>query len=312
MLLAILKDAVETGLPYSLAYIGVWMVFRLQDDFDLTCGGSFALGGAVSATWLSSHASPWVALGLGALFAAAAGAITFAAMRILGLTLILASIVVNLALYSVNLRVMSAPQVQIAGETIFSQWQASTRFQDTQIGNMAIGAIIISIVVFALSYFLKSEAGLALRASGLNQKMVRSIGVSPVVALFATLTVSNGLVGFSGGLVAQQQGFSDVNMGLNTIIVGVTAILLGELFLAGRGVVIGGVVAVVFGTILYRALIAWVLRMGIDPLYFNAITAAAVFASVAIRRGVVFGGVAGAGLRDRRAYVEETRRATAS
>jgi putative ABC transport system permease protein len=284
MLTAIVKDAVETGLPYSVAYLGVWLVFRLQDDFDLTVGGSFALGASMSATWLNGHGSAWLALLFGALAAAGAGALTFSAMRLLGLSLVLASIVVNLALFSFNLWLMDAPQLQVTDRTVFAQWQSTIGVTDPQVANIALGATIVAVIVAALCYFLKSESGLALRAAGLNQKMVRSVGVSPDRMLFTTIVLGNGLVGFSGGLVAQQQGFSDVNMGLDTIIVGVTAILLGELLLRGRGIVIGGVVAVVLGTVLYRALIAWVLRLGVNPNYFNAITAVAVFGAVGIRR----------------------------
>jgi putative ABC transport system permease protein len=122
----------------------------------------------------------------------------------------------------------------------------------------------------------------------MNERMVRSVAVSPRFTMLVTIVIGNALCGLGGSLVAQQQQFSDVNMGLDTIIVGVTAVLLGELLCRGRSVIVHGVLAVVVGTLVYRCLIAYVLRLGVDPNYFNAITAGvvitAIFLSMSVNR----------------------------
>lgn len=281
----VLLDALETGMPFAIAYLGVWMVFRLQDDFDLTVGSTFTMGACLTGTWLLHGHDPWAALVISAVVAGAAGAITFAAMRLLGLSLVLASIVVNVGLFSVNLAILGAPQANFfSAGTIFASWSRATGIHDTQYANILLGGGITAIVVAILSFFLLTETGAALRASGMNPRMVRSVGVSPAVMLFITIVAGNALCGLAGSLVAQQQRFSDVNMGIDTIIVGVTAVLLGELVLRGRSVVLHGVIAVVIGTILYRCLISYVLRLGVNPNYFNAITAVVVFSAVFVRK----------------------------
>lgn len=287
----IFLDALETGLPFAVAYLGVWMVFRLQNDFDLTVGGSFAMGACVTAAWLARGGDPWLALVASTVAGIAAGGITFLAMKLLKLSLVLASIIVNLGLFSANLAILGAPQANFFGvQTTFSQWQGVFAIQDTQIANITLGVVVVAVIVTALALFLGTEAGIALRASGMNQRMVRSVGVSPSWMLFITIVIGNALCGLSGSLVAQQQRFSDVNMGLDTIIVGVTAVLLGELVFRGRSVALG-VVGVVFGAIVYRSLIALVLRLGVDPNLFNAITAGVVFAAVLLRNGLSLSGV---------------------
>ena len=278
-----LVDAIATGLPYAVGYLGIWVVFRVMRDFDLTVDGSFVTGASIAALWITSGLDPWLALLLAFAGGGAAGLITFALHRWLRLPLILASIVVGVGLFSVNLKILGSPNVNLIGQsTITTTFTGAFGATPYDRGfTILLFSLVFLLVGGLLVLFLSSQAGLALRATGINAQMARAQGVDTARAMALALLIGNGLVGLSGGLVAQSQGYSDVNMGVGSILFGVTSILLGEVLLR-RQTPLWGVLAVLLGTIGYRFLLALALRVGIDPDLYQGLTALIVVAAVGI------------------------------
>lgn len=279
----VVLDALETGLPYGIAFLGVWLVFRNQNDFDLTVDSSFTLGGAIAAVWILRGGDPWLSLLAGAATASFAGALTFVVTRTLGLSLVLASIVVQIGLFSVNLSIMGRPNLNIIGKpTIFDTWQSSLRLSEPSgYATIALLAAIVLVVYGLVALFLRTEVGLAFRASGMNKAMARAVGVSPSLMLLVALMLGNLLTGLSGAIVAEQQGFADVSMGIGTIIFGVTAVMLGEVVVRARGP-IAGVTTVIVGTIAYRLILSFAFQIGVPPEDFRGLTAVTVLGAVLI------------------------------
>jgi putative ABC transport system permease protein len=280
-------DAVETGLPYLAAFIGIWLLFRIHHDFDLTVGGSFTLGAAVCALWMKQGGSPWLALLLAAAAGSLAGLCTALIMRVLNLRLILASIIVNTSLLSINLVVMGLPNLNIVGiPTIVDQAAGAIGVHlGRQLQIIAVILLVSVVVVAAVAGFLLSEVGLAFRASGINSKMARSVGVSPERMMLLALVLSNALCGLSGTLVAQDQGFVDLQMGATLIIFGITSVLLGEVVIVARGP-ISGLATVIVGTFAYRLIISAAFRVGVPPQYFNALTGLTVVLAIGLNLSV--------------------------
>lgn len=239
--LAILIDTLVTGLPLVPAFAGIWLVMRMRDDFDLTIDGSFTLGGAVTATMLVAGVPIVVAMLAGVVAGLGAGLVTATLHLTLGIPVILAGLVMSLALFSINLRVMGMPSVSLASvDTMFTPL---TTLGGSGLGGhgadvAVIGAIVVicALVLGGLVAFLRTEVGIGLRATGRNPLMARSNGVNERRMLVLNLAAANALTALSGTLVVQNQGFADVNMGTGTLIAGAGAVLLGELLLRPTGV----------------------------------------------------------------------------
>jgi putative ABC transport system permease protein len=287
MITGSLSDALQSGLPYSLAFLGVWMTFRLQGEFDLTVDNSFTLGAAVLAAWVTHGGHAMVGLALAIAAGAGAGLATYTVRRLLGLSLILASIIVGTGLYSLDLRIMNAPNLNLFGTSdLVQSWASSFAGGDFTTATIELFALISILVFGAVMLFLRSELGLVLRANGLNRSVVRSNAGSPEMLLLLAVVAGNALVAASGALFAQQEGFADVSMGIGTLISAVTAILIGETLLGARGPSLRGVLAVFVGAIAYRFVLALAFRAGVDPTYFQGITAVIVIGVLAARRGI--------------------------
>lgn len=270
-------DALETGLPLSIAFLGVWLMFRVLHDFDLTPDGSLVLGAAIFSSSILAGRGPWVAVVLASVGGVLAGLLTYALIRLLKLTMILASIIVSIGLFTVNLRILRAPNVSVIGEeTLLSLWQRTLGNDvDFQLASISLFFPIVFVVFLLIHLFLKTEFGLALRAYGANSQMGPSLGMRPAVMTIVGLGVANGLVGLSGALVTQQNGFADVNSGFGTVVFGITAVLVGETLLFKRPAA-SLVVAVVLGTIAYRTIVALAFRAGLQPQDFKGVTAGIV------------------------------------
>jgi putative ABC transport system permease protein len=282
--------ALEAGLLFGIVAIAVYVSFRILDFPDLTVDGSFPLGAAVSALMIVSGFNPFLATGCGMLAAAAAGALTGLLTVRLGFLHLLSGILVMIALYSINLRIMGRPNIALIGEpTVFTPLEQLGFKSNTSILLVLMGVIVV--VATLVSRFLLSEIGLALRATGANSRMAAANGVNVRHATIVGLAVSNGLVGLAGALFAQSQGAADVAMGIGTIIIGLAAVILGESILPGTGVV-RAVVAVVIGTIVYRLAVALALNsdlLGLKSQDLNLITAVLVVVALLaprLRRGL--------------------------
>ncbi|TFE23740.1 ABC transporter permease [Cohnella luojiensis] len=247
--------AIALGLIYALMALGVYITFRILDFPDLTVDGSFATGGAIAAVMITQGYSPWLAtLGafVGGLAAGACTGLLHTKGKINGL---LAGILMMIALYSINIRIMGKPNVSIVN-------------MDTLLSPIAkpIGLFILVLLVavlivkLLLDAFLHTDLGLALRATGDNSKMIRSLGSNTDTTTVIGISLSNGLVAVSGALIAQQGGFADSTMGVGMIVIGLASVIIGEAIFGARTVIIA-TLAVVMGSIVYRIVIALALRV---------------------------------------------------
>ncbi len=279
MNLIALQGAVELGLIYAVMALGVFISFRTLNMPDLTVDGSFVLGAAVSAI-LASLGYPVPGLILGFIAGAAAGMITALLHTKLGIQPLLSGILVMLSLYSVNLRVMgnksNIPLLNKA--TVFSI------FKDTPLADysgLILGAILLAILLVLLYLLLKTRFGLVLRATGDNEHMVRASGVNTDREKLIGLALANGLVGLSGGMIAQYQRFADTGMGVGMVIIGLASVIIGEVIF-GTQTLLRRLIAVVLGAILYRAVIAIALDLGMPATDLKLISAVIVTLALAI------------------------------
>lgn len=272
-----LLGALEIGLIFSLVALGVLISFRILNFPDLTVDGSFPLGGAVAATLIAAGQDPFVATAVAIVAGALAGFITGWLNVRLKIMDLLASILMMIALYSVNLRIMGRPNVPLITEpTLF------TILQPDWLPDYVLRPLVLFIVVViakvGLDWFFSSQLGLAMRATGANPRMARAQGIATGRATLAGMALSNGLVALAGALFAQTQGGSDISMGIGTIVIGLAAVIIGESILPARRLV-WTTLAVVLGAILYRFFIALALNsdfIGLKAQDLNLVTAALV------------------------------------
>ncbi|CAB3791700.1 hypothetical protein LMG28688_03357 [Paraburkholderia caffeinitolerans] len=272
-----LLGALEIGLIFSLVALGVLISFRILNFPDLTVDGSFPLGGAVAATLIASGHDPFLATLCAMIAGALAGFITGWLNVRLKIMDLLASILMMIALYSINLRVMGAPNVPLISEaTVFTMIQP-TWLPDYVLRPLALFVVVLA-AKFGVDWFFSSQYGLALRATGANPRMARAQGIATGRATLAGMALSNALVALAGSLFAQTQGGSDISMGIGTIVIGLAAVIIGESILPARRLVLT-TLAAVLGAILYRFFIALALNsdfIGLKAQDLNLVTAVLV------------------------------------
>lgn len=278
-----LLGAVEIGLIFSLVALGVYISFRLLRFPDLTVDGSFPLGGAVCAILISTGTNPWLATLAATAAGAVAGLITGWLNVKLKIMDLLASILMMIALYSVNLRIMGGPNVPLINDTTLF-----TLLQPESIPDYVARPMVLFVVVLlaklVLDWFFATERGLAIRATGSNARMARAQGVNTGAMVLLGMAVSNALVGLAGALFAQTQGGSDISMGIGTIVIGLAAVIVGESILPSRRIVYA-TLAVIVGAIVYRFFIAAALNsdfIGLKAQDLNLVTAALVTVALVI------------------------------
>lgn len=275
MSLISLMGAVEIGLIFALVALGVLISFRILNFPDLTADGSFPLGGAVAATLIAGGYDPWLASAVAALAGAAAGWVTAWLNVRLNILQLLASILVMIALYSINLRIMGAPNVPLIGEpTVFAQFIGDSG-ENAWLVQPALLAAIIVAAKLGLDFFFSSQLGLAMRATGANPRMARAQGISTDRAILSGMALSNALIALAGALYVQTQGGADISMGVGTIVIGLAAVIIGETLIPSRTLWII-TLATVLGAILYRLFIALALTadfIGLQAQDLNLITA---------------------------------------
>ena len=268
MLIA-LQGAVSQGILWGLLVLGVFITFRLLDIPDMTVDGSFALGGAVVAVLIVNHGvDPALATVCGMLAGGVAGAVTGVLTTVFEIPAILAGILTQISLWSINLRVMGKSNTPIlTSDTIFSKVSDPTGIPQSTVVAI-IGAVLVVAVICALYWFFGTEIGSALRATGNNEHMIRALGQNTNVTKMIALILSNALVGLSGGLICQSQKYADIGMGTGAIVIGLAAIVIGEVLgrlLPGGLTKFGSrLVAAVVGSIVYFLIRAIVLQMGMD------------------------------------------------
>jgi len=277
--------AVEAGLIFGLVAIGVFLSFRVLDFPDLTVDGSFPLGAAVAAVGILSGLDPFLSTLLACLAGFLGGVVTAQLHLRLGILHLLASILVMLALYSINLRIMGRPNLPLlTSDTVFTGIE--TLPFSTLYTMPAVLALAVLALKLAVDWFLATEIGLALRAAGTNPRMAAAQGIDRARVLPLGLGLSNALVALAGALFAQAQGFADVTMGVGVIIIGLAAVIVGETILPAR-VIFYATLAAVIGSIAYRVAIAFALNLdaiGLRAQDLNLVTAGLVIAAIATSR----------------------------
>lgn len=270
-----LLGTIEQGLVYGLMAMGVYVTFRILAFADMTVDGSFPLGAAVAAVSLVNGVHPIPALILAMVSGAAAGIVTGVLHTKLKISGLLSGILTMTALYSIDLRVMQGrPNIPLLRtKTLFDL-----------VTNLGVGKRFAPILVFVvvclagkllLDWFFRSEVGMAMRATGDNQQMIRSLGANTDTMIVLGLAIANALVGLSGGLVAQYQGFADVNLGIGMLVSGLASVIIGEVLLRPKSV-FAATIAVMVGSVVYRLVIFFALRAGLAPTDLKLITAVLV------------------------------------
>ena len=270
------------GLAYGFVAIGVYITFRVLAFPDLTVDGSFPLGGAVGAVLIINGVNPWLAT-LAALGAGiCAGLATSLLNTKLRINALLAGILMMVALYSINLMIMGRSNIPLLREvTIFDQVAQLFGTRTSVTLSIIFMVVLVGIVLAILNWFLRTEIGLALRATGENDQMVRGLGANTDMTTMLGVSISNGFVALSGALIAQNQGFSDVGMGIGMIVMGLASVIIGEGIFRPRGITTI-LLAVVGGTFVYRLFLSVALRLGLPPGDLKLITALLVIVALTI------------------------------
>jgi len=292
-----LMGTVEMGLLFALVALGVYLSFRVLQFPDLTVDGSFPLGAAVAAVMIVAGINPWLASLLAALAGALAGLVTAWLNVRLKILHLLASILVMIALYSVNLRIMGRPNIALLGEnTVFSPLEALPLP-----GYVALPIalfVLVVVIKLLLDRFLSSSIGLAMRATGVNPRMAAAQGINTGLVTLTGMALSNALVAFAGALFAQSQGAADVTLGVGIIVVGLASVIGGEALINPR-TVFRATLACVIGSLLYRLAVALALNadfIGLQAQDLNLITAVLVVIAMVLPgvrnkvQGVITGG----------------------
>ena len=261
--LDLIIPTISQGLLWSLLAIGVYITFRVLDIADLTVEGSFPLGAATAASCLIAGWSPIPAIIVAAFAGMVSGIVTGLLCTKLKIPALLAGILTMIALYSVNLHIMQKANIALLQvDTIFSLYALDGVSQGNMI--LIIGLITVVLLSVACYVFFGTEIGAAIRATGCNQHMIRANSINTDMTIILGLLLSNGLVAVSGALVAQAQGFADVGMGVGTIVIGLASVIIGEVIFGTRSFK-NCLISVILGSIVYRAVIAIVLQMGMPP-----------------------------------------------
>lgn len=277
-----LSVSLYEGLAYGFVTLGVYITFRVLAFPDLTVDGSFPLGGAVAATLIVSGVNPWLATLVAFIAGICAGLMTSLLNTKLRINALLAGILMMVALYSINLAIMGRSNVSVLREaTVFKQTAQLFGIKPTTTLSVIFMVVLAIIILGILNWFLRTEIGLALRATGDNEQMVRGLGVSTDMTTIIGVSLSNGLVALSGGLIAQKQGFSDVGMGIGMIVMGLASVIIGERLFRPRGVTTI-LFAVIGGSLVYRLFLGIALRLGLPPNNLKLITALLVIIALAI------------------------------
>ena len=278
-MLFVTQTALELGFQYALVAMALFLSYRVLDIADLTTDGCFILGCAVSVS-LTAAGHPFLAIPAAMLAGACAGFVTAFLQTKLGVPSILAGIVTNTGLYTVNLMALGwrANQSLLRQDTIF------TLFRDTGVGGewyaiLLSGAITV-VMGAVLVAFLGTRLGLSIRATGDNRDMVRASSINPTFTITIGLCLSNAMTALSGAVVGQAQKTADINGGTGIVVIGLACLIIGETII-GKGSMLRGAIAVIVGSILYRVVYALVLRSPIPIDCLKLVTAIVVALSIA-------------------------------
>lgn len=274
-MLDLVLSTVSQGLLWAIMALGVFLTFRVLDIADLSVEGTFPLGAAVAATLIDAGHSVWFAMLIALIAGCIGGTVTALLTTKLKIPALLSSILTMIGLYSVNLMIMGKANVPLLrAETVFTLTE--NLFGVSSVVATLIVGLVATVIVGAIMYwFFGTVLGTAIRATGCNPQMARAQGINTNVMVILGLLISNGLVALSGALVAQSNGFADVGMGTGTIVIGLASVIIGEVLFGTRSFK-NWLISVVLGSVVYRAVIAIVLELGMPPNDLKLFTAVLV------------------------------------
>lgn len=276
--------AIIQGLGFTALGLGIFLSLRIFNIPDITTDGSYTLGGAVTAVMLINGCHPLLTMVIAIISGMIAGSATGIIHTKLKVNTLLSGILVMTALYSINLGIMGRSNIPlIQTSNIFSQQIFSANEFTNKIILFSLFAVLL---LFGITWLLKTDFGIAMRATGNSESMVRALGVDTQRMKIIGLAIANGLTALSGFLITQYQGFADINMGIGIVISGLGAVIIGEsvVRLLKNNKLFVQILGVIAGTILFRLILAFALSTGLNPNYLKLITAAVVLLVVSLTR----------------------------
>ena len=282
--------AISQGLVWGLMAIGVYITYRILDVADLTVDGSMATGGAVAAVMITSGIDPWVAVLCAFLVGLLAGLMTGLFHTAMGIPAILSGLLTQLALYSINLRIMGGKANTAVNVSKYHVLITSRNVRALSLENpICLLLVLTAVLILALHFFFGTEYGCALRATGANQNMARAQGINTRFGTVVGLMLSNGIVSFSGAMLTQYQGFADVQMARGAIVIGLAAVIIGEVVFGKLFRSFWGkLICVSLGAVIYYLVMQIVLWLGLNTNDLKMLTAlvVAVFLAVPYWKGL--------------------------
>lgn len=294
--------ALELGILYGVMALGVYLTFRVLNFADLTVDGSFTAGGGTAAMLIINGVNPLLATLAGFVVGFGAGIITGVLHTKGGIDGLLAGILTQIGLWSINLRIMGSANLPLLRQdTVFTPLRSRGLMGSW--GGVAILLVVVIVLALIVFWFLSTDLGLAIRATGDNGPMITSFGVSTDNTKILTLAISNGLVGLAGAAVAQYQGFADISMGIGLIVVGLASVIVGQA-IVGQRRLLQAILAVVVGAVVYRLIIFFALQLGLNPNDMKLVSAVLVVIALLLPKFQTMGrGISNPGSRGKKEKV---------
>ncbi|MFP4548452.1 MAG: ABC transporter permease [Fidelibacterota bacterium] len=276
--------AISQGLGYAFLILGVYLTFRILDFPDLTVDGSLVTGAALTGILLVNDVHPAIAMPVSFFIGSLAGLMTGLIHTKLKVAPLLSGILTATSLYSINLHIMGRSNLPLLNETTFVTLLNKLNLPMSEdLTILLFFLILVMLFRFLLVWFLHTDLGLALRATGDNDAMITAQGTNTDLTKIFGISLSNGMVALSGSLLAQYQGFVDVGMGIGMLVSGIASVIIGETFFGKKGInlIITGVI---LGSVFFRLLIALSLKVGLNPIDLKLVTAIFVLIALALPR----------------------------
>ncbi len=258
----VILGAFAQGLLWAVMAIGVYITYRILDIADLTAEGCFTLGAGITCKLITSGCNPFVSTIIALIGGLIAGLVTGLLHTKLKIPALLAGILTMTGLWSVNLRIMGRSNIAILRETSIITMLINSGLSKNMAA-IASGTVLTLAVIAFLWWFFNTELGYSLRATGNNLNMIRAQGVNTDTSIILGVMLGNGLIALSSSLVSQFNGFADISMGMGTIVIGLASVIIGEVVF-GKKNILNSLIAVALGSVLYRIIIALVLKLGMN------------------------------------------------
>lgn len=274
--------AISQGLGYAFLILGVYLTFRILDFPDLTVDGSLVTGAAVTGILLVNGVHPAIVIPASFLIGSLAGLATGLIHTKLNVAPLLSGILTSTSLYSINLHIMGRSNLPLLNEKTFITLLRGLKLPISEEMTVLLFFLLLVIIFrFVLVWFLHTDLGLALRATGDNDAMITAQGTNTDMTKIFGIAMSNGMVALSGSLLAQYQGFVDVGMGIGMLVSGIASVIIGETFFGKKGIKLI-ITGVIIGSVIFRLLIALSLKVGLNPIDLKLVTAGFVLLALAL------------------------------